>query len=209
MVEPEIAYANLDDIMELAEGLVANLVEDVLEKRKEELKILERDTKMLEKITLPFPRLSYAEAVEIIRNSKVSFEWGEDFGAPHEAIISSQFEKPVLIHRFPAETKAFYMKKDPQDPHLALCVDMLAPEGYGEIIGGGQREDDLGTLERSIAEHKLAREDFEWYLDLRRYGSVPHAGFGLGLERTVAWLCGTHHVREVIPFPRTLYRIYP
>ncbi len=209
MVEPEIAYANLDDIMELAEGLVANLVEDVLEKRKEELKILERDTKMLEKITLPFPRLSYAEAVEIIRDSKVSFEWGEDFGAPHEAIISSQFDRPVLIHRFPAESKAFYMKKDPQDPHLALCVDMLASEGYGEIIGGGQREDDLEALEKSISEYKLIREDFEWYLDLRRYGSVPHAGFGLGLERTVAWLCGTHHVREVIPFPRTLYRIYP
>ena len=209
MVEPEIAYANLDDIMELAEGLVTNLVEEVLEKRKEELEILERDTKMLEKITLPFPRLSYAEAVEIIRDSKINFEWGEDFGAPHEAIISSHFDRPVLIHRFPAESKAFYMKKDPQDPHLALCVDMLASEGYGEIIGGGQREDDLGTLERSISEYKLAREDFEWYLDLRRYGSVPHAGFGLGLERTVAWLCGTHHVREVIPFPRTLYRIYP
>ncbi len=209
MVEPEIAYANLDDIMELAEELVANLVEEVLEKRKEELKILERDTKMLEKITLPFPRLSYAQAVEIIRDSKVSFEWGEDFGAPHEAIISSHFERPVLIHRFPAESKAFYMKKDPQDPHLALCVDMLASEGYGEIIGGGQREDDLETLEKSISEYKLTREDFEWYLDLRRYGSVPHAGFGLGLERTVAWLCGTHHVREVIPFPRTLYRIYP
>ena len=209
MVEPEIAYANLDDIMELAEELVVNLVEEVLKKRKEELKILERDTKMLEKITLPFPRLSYAQAVEIIRDSKVSFEWGEDFGAPHEAIISSHFERPVLIHRFPAESKAFYMKKDPQDPHLALCVDMLAPEGYGEIIGGGQREDDLEALEKSITEYKLTREDFEWYLDLRRYGSVPHAGFGLGLERTVAWLCGTHHVREVIPFPRTLYRIYP
>ncbi len=209
MVEPEIAYANLDDIMELAEELVTNLVEEVLEKRKEELEILERDTKMLEKITLPFPRLSYAEAVEIIRDSKVSFEWGEDFGAPHEAIISSHFERPVLIHRFPAESKAFYMKKDPQDPHLALCVDMLASEGYGEIIGGGQREDDLETLEKSISKYKLTREDFEWYLYLRRYGSVPHAGFGLGLERTVAWLCGTHHVREVIPFPRTLYRIYP
>ncbi len=209
MVEPEVAYANLDDIMELAEGLVTNLVEEVLEKRKEELEILERDTKMLEKITLPFPRLSYAEAVKIIRDSKISFEWGEDFGAPHEAIISSHFERPVLIHRFPAESKAFYMKKDPQDPHLALCVDMLASEGYGEIIGGGQREDDLETLEKSISKYKLTRKDFEWYLDLRRYGSVPHAGFGLGLERTVAWLCGTHHVREVIPFPRTLYRIYP
>ncbi len=209
MVEPEVAYANLDDIMELAEGLVTNLVEEVLEKRKEELEILERDTKMLEKITLPFPRLSYAEAVKIIRDSKISFEWGEDFGAPHEAIISSHFERPVLIHRFPAESKAFYMKKDPQDPHLALCVDMLASEGYGEIIGGRQREADLETLEKSISKYKLTRTDFEWYLDLRRYGSVPHAGFGLGLERTVAWLCGTHHVREVIPFPRTLYRIYP
>ena len=209
MVEPEIAYANLDDIMELAEELVADLVGKVLEKRGEELKILERDIKMLEKTILPFPRLNYDEAAELIRGSDVSFEWGEDFGAPHEAIISSHFDRPVLIHRFPAESKAFYMKKDPEDPSLALCVDMLAPEGYGEIIGGGQREDDLEALEKGMAKHKLAREDFEWYLDLRRYGSVPHAGFGLGLERTVAWLCGTHHIREVTPFPRTLYRIYP
>lgn len=209
MVEPEIAYANLDDIMRLAEELVANLVEEVRKKRKEELKILERDTEMLEKVALPFPRLSYAEALQILKDSGVSFEWGEDLGAPHEAIISSQFDRPVLIHRFPTQTKAFYMKKDPRDSHLALCVDMLAPEGYGEIIGGGQREDDLEALEKGMAQQNLNREDFGWYLDLRRYGSVPHAGFGLGLERTVAWLCGTHHVREVIPFPRTLHRMYP
>ncbi len=209
MVEPELAYADLDDIMRLAEELVANLVEEVRKNRKEELKILERDTEILEKVALPFPRLSYAEALQILEKSGVSFQWGEDLGAPHEAIIASQFERPVLIHRFPSQTKAFYMKKDPQDSHLALCVDMLAPEGYGEIIGGGQREDDLETLEKGMAQQNLNREDFEWYLDLRRYGSVPHAGFGLGLERTVAWLCGTQHVREVIPFPRTLYRIYP
>ncbi|MFQ6066767.1 MAG: asparagine--tRNA ligase [bacterium] len=209
MVEPEVAYAHLDDIMNLAEQLVTHIVQKVLEKRKMDLEVLGRDTTTLEKINPPFPRISYTEAVEILKRSGTDFEWGDDFGAPHETVISSNFDKPILIHRFPAQTKAFYMKKDPEDQRLALSVDMLASEGYGEIVGGGQRDENLLHLERSISDHSLSREVFEWYLDLRRYGSVPHAGFGLGIERTVAWLCGTPHVREVIPFPRTLYRIYP
>lgn len=209
MAEPEVAYADLGDIMKLAEELVAEIVQKVLKKRKGDLEILDRDITKLEKITPPFPRISYTEAIEILKRSGSDFKWGDDFGAPHETIISSNFDKPVLVHRFPTETKAFYMKKDPQDPRLTLSVDMLASEGYGEIVGGGQRDEELSHLEKSIDEHSLPRELFEWYLDLRRYGSVPHAGFGLGIERTVAWLCGTPHVREVIPFPRTLYRIYP
>lgn len=209
MAEPEVAYADLDDIMKLAEELVTDIVQKVLEKRKGDLEILGRDTTKLEKITPPFPRISYTEAVEILKRSGSDFKWGDDFGAPHEAIISSNFDRPVLVHRFPVEAKAFYMKKDPQDPRLTLSVDMLASEGYGEIVGGGQRDEELSHLEKSINDHSLPREVFEWYLDLRRYGSVTHAGFGLGIERTVAWLCGTPHVREVIPFPRTLYRIYP
>lgn len=209
MAEPEVAYADLDDIMKLAEELVTDIVQKVLEKRKGDLEILGRDTTKLEKITPPFPRISYTEAVETLKRSGSDFKWGDDFGAPHEAIISSNFDKPVLVHRFPVEAKAFYMKKDPQDPRLTLSVDMLASEGYGEIVGGGQRDEELSHLEKSINDHSLPREVFEWYLDLRRYGSVTHAGFGLGIERTVAWLCGTPHVREVIPFPRTLYRIYP
>ena len=195
--------------MKLAEELVAEIVQKVLKKRKGDLEILDRDITKLEKITPPFPRISYTEAIEILKRSGSDFKWGDDFGAPHETIISSNFDKPVLVHRFPTETKAFYMKKDPQDPRLTLSVDMLASEGYGEIVGGGQRDEELSHLEKGIDEHSLPRELFEWYLDLRRYGSVPHAGFGLGIERTVAWLCGTQHVREVIPFPRTLYRIYP
>jgi len=209
MAEPEVAYADLNDIMKLAEELVAEIVQKVLKKRKGDLEILDRDITKLEKIAPPFPRISYTEAVEILKRSGSDFKWGDDFGAPHETIISSNFDKPVLVHRFPTEAKAFYMKKDPQDPRLTLSVDMLASEGYGEIVGGGQRDEELSHLEKGIDEHSLPREVFEWYLDLRRYGSVPHAGFGLGIERTVAWLCGTQHVREVIPFPRTLYRIYP
>ena len=209
MAEPEVAYADLGDIMKLAEELVAEIVQKVLKKRKGDLEILDRDITKLEKITPPFPRISYTEAIEILKRSGSDFKWGDDFGAPHETIISSNFDKPVLVHRFPTETKAFYMKKDPQDPRLTLSVDMLASEGYGEIVGGGQRDEELSHLEKGIDDHSLPRELFEWYLDLRRYGSVPHAGFGLGIERTVAWLCGTPHVREVIPFPRTLYRIYP
>ncbi|MBI3076438.1 MAG: asparagine--tRNA ligase [Deltaproteobacteria bacterium] len=209
MVEPEVAYAGLDDIMELAEGLVATIVQRVLRHRMRELEVLERDPKPLAQVEPPFPRLSYDEAAALLRSAGQAFEWGNDFGAPDETLISTRFEKPVLVHRFPAKCKAFYMKADPANPELALCVDMLAPEGVGEIIGGSQREDSLEVLTRRIEEQQLPREPFEWYLDLRRYGSVPHAGFGLGLERTVAWICGVEHVRETIPFPRMLYRLYP
>jgi len=171
--------------------------------------VLERDVSKLESVQAPFPRLSYDEAVKLLREKGLPFEWGNDFGAADETAISTNFDRPVMVHRYPRAVKAFYMKRDPADERLALCVDVLAPEGVGEIIGGGQREDDLKTLEGGIAAHGLPREAFEWYLDLRRYGTVPHGGFGLGLERTVAWICGTEHVRECIPFPRMLYRIYP
>jgi len=209
MVEPEVAYATLDDIMQLAEDFVCFIVRRVLERSRAELKELERDPTKLEKIAPPFPRMSYTEAVDFLRAKGRDFEWGGDLGATDETLLSAAHEKPVLIHRYPKQIKAFYMKPDPLDPRLALCVDMLAPEGVGEIIGGSQREDDLAALERRIEEEKLPKEAFEWYLDLRRFGSVPHGGFGLGLERTVAWICGREHVRECIPFPRMLYRIYP
>jgi asparaginyl-tRNA synthetase len=209
MVEPEMAYATLDDVMDLAEEFVAFIVARVLEQRKEELKVLERNTAPLEKIVPPFPRLSYDEAARKLNEAGHKFEWGGDFGAPDEAALSNMYDKPLLVHRYPAKVKAFYMKRDPADDRLALCVDMLAPEGVGEIIGGGQRADSLTYLEQQIAAHGLPQSAFEWYLDLRRYGSVPHGGFGLGVERTTAWLCGTEHVRECIPFPRMLYRIYP
>ena len=209
MVEPEVAYADLDDIMDLAEEFVAAIVHHVLEHRRMELEILERDVGKLESIRPPFPRLSYGDAVEFLKGQGHDFEPGGDFGAPEETAISEQYELPVLIHRYPAAVKAFYMKRDPEDEQTALCVDMIAPEGVGEIIGGGQREDDLAVLRKGVNAHGLPEEAFEWYVDLRRYGSVPHAGFGLGLERTVAWLCGTPHVRECIPFPRMLNRIYP
>ncbi|MCH2374607.1 MAG: asparagine--tRNA ligase [Planctomycetes bacterium] len=209
MVEPEVAYANLDDIMLLAEDFVTAIVQYVLNTCQPELEVLERDTSKLEQVVTPFPRESYAEAVEIVREQGVEHEDGDDFGSPAETALSERFDRPVLVHRYPAEVKAFYMKRDPEDQESALCVDMIAPEGVGEIIGGGQREDDLAVLESRIVEHGLPKEPFEWFLDLRRYGSVPHAGFGLGLERTVAWITGTEHVRECIPFPRMLYRIYP
>ncbi len=209
MVEPEVAYATLEDIMDLAEDLVAYLVERVLERRREELKILDRDTSKLEKVQKPFPRIYYSEAVNIVQTAGLPFKPGEDFGGDEETVISESFEKPVMVHHYPARVKAFYMKRDPREPELSLSVDMLAPEGYGEIIGGGQREDDYDTLVQRIREHGLPLEAYEWYLDLRRYGSVPHAGFGLGLERTVAWITGVHHVRETIPFPRLLEKIYP
>lgn len=209
MVEPEVAYASLDDIMALAEDFIVAIVRYVLEHRRAELEVLERDVSRLEAIRAPFPRIRYSEAARILEDKGLPFEEGNDFGAPDETAISEHFKQPVLVHRYPAEVKAFYMKRDPEDERFALCVDVLAPEGVGEIIGGGQREDDIQVLERRVEEEGLAREPLEWYLDLRRYGSVPHSGFGLGIERTVAWICGTEHVRECIPFPRMLYRIYP
>ncbi len=209
MVEPEVAYYELDDVMELAENFVSYIVERVLEERQEELKILERDTSKLENIKPPFPRITYDEAVKILHENGMEFEWGDDFGGDEETVISKSFDKPVMVHRYPAKVKAFYMKRDPENPELALCVDMLAPEGYGEIIGGGQREDDYETLLKRIEEHNLPKDAYEWYLDLRKYGSVPHSGFGLGVERTIAWLSGVRHVRETIPFPRLLEKIYP
>ena len=209
MIEPEVAYLDLDGDMDLAEDFIAFIVQRVLENKRKELAIIERDTAPLEKITKPFPRISYDEAVDILKKKNIEFEYGNDFGAPDETAISEEFDKPLMVHRYPAQVKAFYMKSDPEQPDKALCVDMLAPEGYGEIIGGGQREDDLETLERKIKEHDLPKEAFEWFLDLRRYGSVPHAGFGLGIERAVTWICGLNHLRETIPFPRLINRLNP
>ncbi len=209
MIEPEVAFAHLDDAMALAEGLVAFVVARVLEKRRAELKTLERNIAPLEKCTLPFPRLSYDDAVKILREKDSEIQWGGDFGGTDETILSQRYEKPVLVHRYPSQIKAFYMEPDPARPEVALCVDMLAPEGYGEIIGGGERASDLNLLLRRIEEEKLPRQAFEWYLDLRKYGTVPHAGFGMGIERVVAWICGLEHVRETIPFPRMLYRLTP
>jgi asparaginyl-tRNA synthetase len=209
MVEPEMAYATLDDVIELAEGLVVSVVSRVLDKRRRELHTLERDTARLEAVQAPFPRVSYDEAVRLLQAKGQPFEWGGDLGGSDETVLSGQFDRPVAVHRYPAAVKAFYMKPDPDRPELALCVDVLAPEGYGEIIGGGQRLDNLELLLERIKEHDLPQEAFEWYLDLRRYGSVPHGGFGMGIERVVAWLCGLDHVRETIPFPRMLYRVTP
>ena len=209
MVEPEIAYIELDGIMDLAEEFTAYIVVQVLRDRRRELDVLERDLSSLEKIVPPFPRITYTEAVDLLKKKGQEIEWGDDFGAPDETRLGELFEKPVLVHRWPAEIKAFYMKRDPEDERIALGVDMIAPEGYGELIGGGERSIDLEYLRRQIKAHDLPEEAFKWYLDLRRYGSVPHGGFGLGLERTVAWICGTRHIRECIPFPRMLYKIYP
>jgi len=209
MVEPEVAYFDLDDDMKLAEDFISYIVQSVLDNCKMELEILERNIDQLKKVTPPFPRISYDEAVDILKKNGVDFQWGGDFGGADETIISNQFDRPVIVHRYPAAIKAFYMKRDPQNNDLALAMDVLAPEGYGEIIGGSQREDDYRTLIKRIEEHQLPRAAFEWYLDLRRYGSVPHAGFGMGIERTVGWICGTHHVRETIPLPRTIYRLTP
>ncbi len=209
MLEPEAAFARLDDMMELGEHLVSHIVQSVLANRRRELETLKRDTARLEAVRPPFPRITYDEAIVILQRHGNPTRWGEDFGGDEETILSSQFDRPVIIHRYPAAIKAFYMQPDPQRPELALGFDMLAPEGYGEIIGGGERISDYDLLLRRLRENGLPEEAFRWYLDLRRYGSVPHAGFGLGLERTVAWICGTEHIREVIPFPRMLYRIYP
>jgi asparaginyl-tRNA synthetase len=215
MVEPEMAYAQLDDIMELAEGLISFLVKRCLEKRRGDLQTIGRDLSKLEKIEAPFPRISYDDAVKMLQEAhakgalETKFEWGGDLGSPDETYLSAQFEKPVMVHRYPAKVKAFYMEPDPQRPELALCVDVLAPEGYGEIIGGSQRMASHELLLQRIREHGLPEESFKWYLDLRKYGSVPHGGFGMGIERAVAWICGLEHVRETIPFPRMLYRLYP
>ncbi|OGB60261.1 MAG: asparagine--tRNA ligase [Caldithrix sp. RBG_13_44_9] len=214
MVEPEVAFFDLDDDMKLAEDFISYIVQRVLERREMELEILERDVSKLVNVKPPFPKISYTEAVKILhdkgtQDNSPQFEWGNDFGGTDETVISEQFDRPVIVHRYPSAVKAFYMKRDPQDERVALAMDVLAPEGYGEIIGGSQREDDYDALLKRIEEHKLPRQAFEWYLDLRRYGSVPHAGFGLGIERTVAWICGIPHIRETIPFPRTIYRLTP
>ncbi len=209
MIEPEVAFYDLNDDMDLAEEFLEYVVQTVLKEREEELKTLERDLTKLQSVKRPFPRISYDEATEILKKHNVEFEYGNDFGAADESVISGEFDRPVMVHRYPAAVKAFYMKRDPKNPKLALAVDVLAPEGYGEIIGGSQREDDLDELLKRIKEHNLPQEVFEWYLDLRRYGSVPHSGFGLGLERTVSWICGLDHLRETIPFPRMIYRKTP
>ena len=209
MVEPEVAYATVDDIMSLAEQMISFVVQRVVEKRQPELKALERDIAKLENIKPPFPRITYDDAVALLRKSGSEIEWGGDFGGGDETIISQQFDKPVMVHRYPTAIKAFYMEPDPQRAEVALCVDVLAPEGYGEIIGGGQRMSSYELLVQRLQEHDLPREAFEWYLDLRKYGSVPHAGFDMSIERAVTWICGLEHVRETIPFPRMLYRLKP
>ena len=209
MLEPEAAYAHLEDMIELGEGLVSTMVQAVVKNRARELATLGREVAKLEKIVPPFPQITYDDAIHVLQKAGNPAKWGDDFGGDEETLISKQFEKPVIIHRYPAAMKAFYMATDPARPELALSFDMIAPEGFGEIIGGGERQSSYETLLQRLREHNLPEEAFQWYLDLRRYGSVPHAGFGLGLERTVAWICGTEHIREVIPFPRMLYRVYP
>ncbi|MBI5508556.1 MAG: asparagine--tRNA ligase [Deltaproteobacteria bacterium] len=221
MVEPEVAYMDLEGDMDLIEDFLCSLVERVLNKHERDLKeSLERDIEPLKRVQKPFPRMSYDDALKMIvqirdattdaeTKAALAIEWGMDFGSPHETELTKKFDRPIMVHGYPYEVKAFYMKRDPNNPKVARCVDVLAPEGYGEIIGGGQREDDLQILEAALAKHELPKAPFEWFLDLRRYGSVPHAGFGLGVERTVAWLCGLHHVRETIPFARTMDRLSP
>jgi asparaginyl-tRNA synthetase len=215
MVEPEVAFATLNDLMELAENFITFLVKRCLEKRRGDLQTIGRDVANLEKIDVPFPRITYDEAAKMLQDAHAKgalesqFEWGGDMGSPDETYISSQFDRPVMVHRYPAKVKAFYMEPDSARPDLALCVDVLAPEGYGEIIGGSQRMSSYELLVKRIHDHGLPEEAFKWYLDLRKFGSVPHAGFGMGIERAVAWICGLEHVRETIPFPRMLHRLYP
>ncbi len=209
MVEPEVAWADLNDDMDLAEEFIEYVVRSVLKKNEPELKLLERDVAKLQPVKRPFPRLHYDEAVDLLKKNGVDFQYGNDLGGADETIISRQYDRPVMVHHYPAACKAFYMKRDPERPDLTLSVDVLASEGYGEIIGGSQREDDYDTLVKRLEENNLPRPPFEWYLDLRRYGSVPHSGFGLGIERTVAWICGLEHVRETIPFARMIYRNTP
>ena len=209
MIEPEMAFCDLEKDMQVAEEFITHIVKNVLKNRRKELTLLERDIEKLEKIDVPFPKIHYDEAVEILKKNNIDFEYGGDFGGTDETVISEQFDRPVIVHRYPAAIKAFYMKRDKDNPKSALAMDMLAPEGYGEIIGGSQREDDHDVLLARIKEHGLPEKDFAWYLDIRKYGSVPHAGFGLGIERTVSWICGLTHVRETIPFPRLMNRLYP
>ena len=209
MVEPEMAFAELPDAMQLAEELVSTVIQRVLETRRTELEVLERNISTLEAMVIPFPRITYEEAIARLQKKGVAIQFGDDFGAEEETHLAQEFDRPVIVHRYPAAAKAFYMAKDPDRPDLALCMDMLAPEGYGEIIGGGQRIHDLEVLLAQIQAHHLPEEAFKWYVDLRRYGTVPHAGFGMGIERVVAWICGLDHVRETIPFPRMLYTLYP
>ncbi|GIO11632.1 asparagine--tRNA ligase [Cohnella xylanilytica] len=209
MIEPEMAFVEHEESLRVQEQFVSYVVAQVLERCRSELATLGRDVAALERVKPPFPRISYDEAIGLLKEAGMELPWGEDFGAPHETAIAEKFDRPVFITRYPTAIKAFYMKPDPERPEVVLCADLIAPEGYGEIIGGSQRIDDPGLLEARFAEHALPKEAYEWYLDLRRYGSVPHSGFGLGLERTVAWICGLDHVRETIPFPRMLYRLYP
>lgn len=209
MVEPEVAFLDFNGVMDLIEDFTVSIIAQVVEERRKELLELERDISKLENVKKPFPRIQYSEAVKILHSLGQPFEDGNDFGSPDETLLTQQFDRPIFIHRFPHQIKAFYMKRDPNDERWALGADLLAPEGYGEIVGGGQREDDYVTLLERIREHQLPLEPFQWYLDLRKYGTVPHSGFGIGIERTVAWICGIHHVRETIPFPRTIYRITP
>ena len=209
MVEPEVAFAELSDMMDLAEEFLSFIVQRVLETRKADLAVLERDTTKLERVVAPFPRVLYEEAVSLLQKKGNPIQIGDDFGGDEETLLSNEFDRPAIVHRYPSAIKAFYMQNDPVRPDLALCMDVLAPEGYGEIIGGGQRIHEYDKLMARIREHKLPEQAFRWYLDLRRYGSVPHAGFGMGIERVVAWICGLDHVRETIPFPRMLYKLYP
>jgi asparaginyl-tRNA synthetase len=209
MVEPEVAYADLNDVMALAEDLVVSVVARVLDRRRRELTIIERDVSKLEAVQKPFPRISYDDAVKRLQAKGLPIQWGGDFGGPDETMLSEEYDRPVMVHRYPSAIKAFYMKPDPERADLALGVDVLAPEGYGEIIGGGERLADLDLLLARLKEHNLPQEAFEWYLDLRRYGTVPHGGFGMGIERVVSWICKLEHVRETIPYPRMLYRLYP
>lgn len=209
MLEPEIAFGDLDTVFDLAEGLVCHVVRRVLKENARELDNLKRDRTLLERVQPPFARITYDEALAILRDKGCDMAWGDDFGGDEETMLSQTFHKPVFIHRYPAKAKAFYMEPDPQNEMLAMCTDLIAPEGYGEIVGGSERIHDLALLEKRLTEYALPKEAFEWYLDLRRYGSVPHAGFGLGIERMVAWICGIRHIRETIPFPRLMYRVYP
>ena len=209
MVEPEVAFLEFSGLCELAENFLAALVTRILDRCSEPLKVLERDTGMLEKVASPLPRITYSEAIELLRGRGSGITWGDDFGAEDESSLAQGFDRPVMVTHFPSAIKAFYMEPDPGNPDLALALDVIAPEGYGEIIGGSQRIHDLGLLERRLAEHDLPKEAFQWYLEVRRYGTFPHSGFGMGLERFVAWMCGVKHLRETIPYPRMLYRMYP